>query len=396
MGETLFVAMMENGERLSLLEQKSLTEWRRLRKDNKFFCPICGQEVVMKIGEKRIPHFAHMKVSNCSIILERESPIHLLGKKRMYDWFHHQRLPVQLEPYLPFIRQRPDLLVQWERDRYAIEFQCSKIEQQLFIERTKSYQKNRISPIWIAGAAHLTKISPERFRMSEFQWLFVHSLGQDPKIIYFCPETSRFHILSNLFPISPKELFASHSFINMYDVTFPELISYSITNWKFPIKCWLQQKKKKRWQLSFYPQKQTKLLLQRLYLQRISPSCFPAEAGIPVKSMYWLETSPVIWQLWLLLDVIFPVPIGHTIQFQEGYHSLLRKIRKGVIKKRNLPLMKESHFSFAVMEYFQMLSKLGILKRTGSQTFEKKKEISIPLSMEEAMEKDLQVMKTLW
>jgi competence protein CoiA len=390
--------MMENGERFSLLDQKSHHEWRKLRKYKKFFCPICRQEVVMKIGNQRIPHFAHKKESNCSVNLERESHIHLLGKKQLFDWFNHQKIPVQIEPYLSLIRQRPDLLVQWEGNQYTIEFQCSKLEQQLFMERTKSYQKHRISPIWIAGAAHLTKLSAGRFHMNEFQWLFLQSLfqNQDPIMIYYCPETSRFHILSNLFPASPKEIFASHSSFNLKEVTFPELISYSFTNWRFPIELWLQQKKKKRWQLSIYPQKQTKILLQHLYLHRISPSCFPAEAGIPVKSMYWLKTSPFIWQLWLLLDVIDPVPIGHIIHFQDGYHCLLRKIQKGVIKKRTLPLIKDSHFSFAVMEYFQMLSKLGILKRTGSQTFEKRKKIDIPMSMEEAMEKDMKVMKTLW
>src|SRR5699024_9228468 len=138
---------------------KSTKEITILRKE-KFYCPQCLERVMIRAGPKTIPHFAHHRHSNCPSH-KGESEYHETGKLILFQWLKQQQLHVQLEAFLPGIKQIPDILVTINNKRIAIEFQCSKIRVSDIIQRNKGYEKLKIIPIWILGEKLLKRINSE-------------------------------------------------------------------------------------------------------------------------------------------------------------------------------------------------------------------------------------------
>lgn len=54
----MFVALLKNGETCSLLDDWTIEQLHVLRATQAFFCPVCLKRVQLKIGTKRMPHFA--------------------------------------------------------------------------------------------------------------------------------------------------------------------------------------------------------------------------------------------------------------------------------------------------------------------------------------------------
>lgn len=127
-------------------------------KGQQYHCPNCREPVILRQGAVKLPHFAHRQHSECSqAFSEGESREHLLGKRQLYGLFHpHGRLEV----YLPNLKQRPDLLL----GRTAVEYQCSPLDFQRFLDRTAGYLDNDYQPIWILGS----RFRPGD-RLSDFQ-----------------------------------------------------------------------------------------------------------------------------------------------------------------------------------------------------------------------------------
>lgn len=67
----MLVANTSDGKRLSLGEKWGKSDLIGIRSKEKFHCPECSQEVVMKLGSKKIWHFAHLAgaAANMSMIV---------------------------------------------------------------------------------------------------------------------------------------------------------------------------------------------------------------------------------------------------------------------------------------------------------------------------------------
>lgn len=130
------------------LDQVPCVASRTLDRKAAYICPVCRTKVTLKAGEQNIPHFAHQKKATC-IQSEPETLEHLAGKLLLQQFFPQ----FDLEVYLPQLKQRPDLL--W--GQIALEFQCSPIAPERFIERTYGYLTQAYTPIWILGA----RLQPE-------------------------------------------------------------------------------------------------------------------------------------------------------------------------------------------------------------------------------------------
>ena len=393
---SLLVALKKNGDYLSLLNEFERNELIKLRDTESFLCPACREAVQLKLGKQRMYHFAHIAGSGCKASSEQESRYHLYGKKYLHDWLVNQSLNVEIEPYLKQISQRPDLLVEYNRKKYAIEFQCSTIEPALFTKRTNFYRKIEVQPIWILGAKKVVRKSANSFRFSSFQWLFmrVNDRAQLPIIYYFCPETCEFLVINQISPFTSTEAFGTLHNLSTHQLPFSKVLHFPTTQINFTEQ-W--NNKKKRWRVQFasFPSKTDRRFVQELYQAKIPPSYIPAEAGLPVKSMYWIETPAIIWQMWILLDNIINKKIGEIITFQSVYQSFLKRRSTRCIKTRTPPLIDQSHFSFAVMEYLQTLTNLHILTKIDKKTFKKMNDCKIPNSLEEAFVFDQEVIRIL-
>ena len=108
---------------LAMNEQQIVTYAHQAKRSQHYFCPACKQQVQLKRGKHKIAHFAHFKHQACESFSEGETAEHLRAKNQLYQWLLQQNLPVQMEAYLPLLKQRPDLLV----GKIAIEMQCSPL-----------------------------------------------------------------------------------------------------------------------------------------------------------------------------------------------------------------------------------------------------------------------------
>jgi len=130
-------------------EKKQLvTATEEVERKEALFCPSCKGRVHLKKGAVMRPHFAHYRRTNCEAFADGETAEHVTGKMQLKDWFEKLGYDVELEAYLPELRQRPDLLLD---NKLAVEFQCSSIPIDKMRERTRGYADNGYEAIWILG-----------------------------------------------------------------------------------------------------------------------------------------------------------------------------------------------------------------------------------------------------
>ena len=118
---------------------------------DQYHCPACKQSVHLKRGAVMRPHFAHYQKEACDVFSEGETEEHIQGKLQMKAWLEAQNFEVEMEAYLPELKQRPDLLVTINHQKIALEFQCSAISIHKVVERTQGYQRAGIQVVWMLG-----------------------------------------------------------------------------------------------------------------------------------------------------------------------------------------------------------------------------------------------------
>jgi len=151
----MLTAVNESGRRFSLQGEERLETLKKLRDKHRFYCEACGKPLILKLGQKVAWHFAHKPNMSCHGENEPESIVHLEGKRALYHWLNAQgEFPI-LEKYIPDIKQRADLFLHHHPKAIAIEYQCSNLTPQRFMERTAGYLSLDIRPIWILGENRL-------------------------------------------------------------------------------------------------------------------------------------------------------------------------------------------------------------------------------------------------
>ncbi|WP_275579533.1 competence protein CoiA, partial [Brevibacillus laterosporus] len=154
-----------------------------LARKKMLYCPICNNSVIYRNGSIRRKHFAH--VSKCSYQYhEPETIEHLNGKVLLYNWLKHQPFVtnLKLESWIPETKQKPDIYFEMNKQRYAIEYQCSPITVKKIKERMNLYSVADICDIWIFGTA---KYSPEKPKSTE---KYLKSLRKN--VYYFDSKTA--------------------------------------------------------------------------------------------------------------------------------------------------------------------------------------------------------------
>ncbi|MDE1547975.1 competence protein CoiA [Jeotgalibaca caeni] len=117
-------------------------------------CPGCKEPVFLKKGGRKLAHFCHYAHAECHQFSEGETQAHLLGKQQLFQWLVDQGIEVEMEAWLPELKQRPDLLV---GGNIALEYQCSPIQTERLVERTNGYLKAGYEVIWLCGKEYELK-----------------------------------------------------------------------------------------------------------------------------------------------------------------------------------------------------------------------------------------------
>lgn len=156
------------------------------RKEGPFFCPVCGEEVVLKKGKIKIHHFAHKAYTSCEYGTN-ESEEHRRCKTEIYDALStYDFLHCSLEKPLAGIR--PDILIKSDRKNltYGIEVQISNLTMEQIIQRTKRYAKLGIFVLWLPLFNDL--LTEDRYTPRQWEkWLHALNFGR----VYYWQEGVR-------------------------------------------------------------------------------------------------------------------------------------------------------------------------------------------------------------
>lgn len=119
--------------------------------DERYRCPTCGEELVLKKGKHMVAHFAHKVNITCyQYTYNKESVEHLSAKHTIYKALHG-KYSVNMEYYLSEIKQTPDIII---NEKHVIEFQFSPISLDTLIKRTRGYHSLNLNIIWIGKDIH--------------------------------------------------------------------------------------------------------------------------------------------------------------------------------------------------------------------------------------------------
>lgn len=378
----MLVANRKNGARLSLGDQWEKKELITLRSKEKFHCPECKEEVILKLGTKKIWHFSHLSGSICEHEYERESNYHLEGKLQLYNWLKKQGINAELEKFDRSARQKPDIAFDWQGKKYAIEYQCSIIPEEIFIKRTDRYFENGYIPIWIAAGNLIKRTGTKAVSINNFLYLFIRRPRQNWNIPVFCPLSGQFIDLNGVIPISSRKTITQLEIHSIDKVPVDHLISPISKNYSV-VKSWQSELQKFKSRYLMYPGSYQNHFLQQLYSNHLNLLSLPSEIGLPVFSAPYIETPALIWQTYLYLDIFRYFKKGDQISVAQVHNAFNNRLRRGHIKWRNLPVAGKGNYSLVVSEYIQLLTKISVLTQISDSLLKLNRELKIPGSIDE-------------
>lgn len=381
--DELLTAQLKDGKIISLVDGYSKVRLEDLRRRESFYCRTCSERVILKLGTKRIFHFAHEVGSSCMEDYERESEYHMSGKVHLYDWLLSQQLSPKLEHYFPAIKQRADLVFSYEDRMYAIEFQCSIIDETLFKKRTTGYRRISVTPLWILGGKNIQRLGPRKASLSNFSYLFLRECGDSLYYLpTYCPQAQKFILLENIIPISVRNAHCSYSLSSPGNIKIEELLKPN-TPFMIDWHQWRADMARGRVQVVTKVTSVQDPFIQELYTQSLNPVLIPPYVGIPLKNNVAIETAPFIWQTYFFMDHLLPSRLGSEFRFQDIYVQFLRRVHSGQIKLRNLPSVSKNLFPFAIREYLSFLTDMGMLRKGRHDHYIMNQSIDLAMNMEE-------------
>lgn len=301
----LLVAKNELQQSVHLHLQLSKVELQQLKKQHQFFCPQCDEPLQLKAGAIRIPHFSHYRNSMCETFFsDRESETHLLGKQHLFELFTQLHLSPTLEPYLPQIQQRPDLLLTNNSTQYAIEFQCSQLSFERFRERTNGYLSTNIIPIWIVSAPieKLQYTGLQKIAINHTMAQYVQKNKGQHFLITYDVKSMSFYYISNIIHLNKLQYLAVIQTLPIKIQQFPFLIPEKICREKFEqlfFKILQFRNDYMRPRLLFSKKGVNDRFLRALYELRLTIDSLPNFLGIPINITNAFDEYCIEWQVQL-------------------------------------------------------------------------------------------------
>ena len=351
----MLAAYTEQNELFILNSSMPLATLHLLRKSKKFYCPLCKQKLLFKIGSLKIPHFAHFSKSHCDdFFSERESETHLKGKEQLYNLFKSLNLDAKLEAYITNIQQRPDILLKDDdNSMFAIEFQCSSISQESLIRRNTGYREENISPVWIPNTpTNITRSGIQKISLSKNVQQFTLCSKHHPYIMTYNPTVRQFFYISNLIFLQGNSFLSKVQTISVTHQQFPFYIPKPITPNEFKQFLLIYKQVKHN-----YVQKRVLLsrsgvndiFLRSAYELRLNLLSLPYYIGIPLIGNEELQVFSVDWQLALFYFVYTTKIELRHMKGQTIYYFL-----------RWAKLPETSRAKDVVSEYCRLLEELSV------------------------------------
>ncbi|ERJ11560.1 competence protein CoiA [Haloplasma contractile] len=256
----------------------------------RYNCPYCNHEVIIRAGDKYRKHFSHKNADHCNY--ERESIRHYEGKLTLYRWLINQTKEVDVEYYLKAINRIADLYVRMSGKKYVIELQCSQVKPDVILKRTADYNRLGIDVIWIIYKEHV-KFKKNR-KLTEFE---IACMKHD-QIVYMS-ETSIF-IYRAVMNSSSNTFNGMWIKRHLNDLIIDNLLDRNdVTN----TMNWVEVKQTWRLKDCLYFIKYNRMYANFVYNNGFQPSLFPVEIGIPIKEQYLIKMNPFVWQSYIYIYI---------------------------------------------------------------------------------------------
>ncbi|MEH7014547.1 competence protein CoiA family protein [Neobacillus niacini] len=358
-----------------------------VRNSEEFFCPVCGEAVSLKLGNQRIYHFAHRSGTVCRDFHEGETLYHIEGKLQIYQWLNRQQIPAELEYYDPIIGQRPDIVFLYDGNKYALEYQCSPITEEIFIKRTQGYYQQNYIPLWIIGRKHIKAKRSNVFSLSAFDYFFIRKTNDRHLILpSYCPEEKQFNILSSIYPYSIKNAIANCTVHPIQNTEIKDILEPKVIN-QFSFFKWSKEMEKNTINWSLHPSPDRNRFLREIYNHNLNLYLLPSEIGLPVRHSLLIQTPAIIWQTYLYLDVLLDKSPNDLINLKDVERNYNQRIKNKEIAIRNAPQLANENSFHAVSQYFLQLEKLGLLMKKSETVYQLQNKIFIPKSSREKEER---------
>lgn len=386
----MLTAKKKNGEIISLGEAFDRAFLLELRKREQFYCRHCSSRVYLKLGTKKVFHFAHEKGKVCINDYDRESQYHLNGKLKLYQWLKSHGLNPQLEPYFSNINQRADIAFHYEGKTYVLEFQCSPISEEIFMQRTKGYRRVCYHPIWILGGKNIHRLAASKVSLSNFHAYFLRkNTIQQFYLPSYCPELNQFIFLYPVHFLSPKNALTTFHFFHLNKIHMNDLLNPRF-HVDFSFDLWRKELNKFKFSSLTRKDAYKNSFLQELYIRGLNILMLPPYLGIPLKLNAAFYESPLIWQTYIFLDHIFEKERGHVITFHDVFLSVLRRIKTKKLTVRTLPNIEKRLLPFAIKEFLACLTSFNVLNRHNENVFSIHEKVKWGKTIEECLQEEKQ------
>lgn len=351
----------------------------------KFYCPTCRTPVILKAGDKVIPHFAHKDNSVCTNNMGGESKTHYEGKLLLYNWLKHQGMQVQLEKYLPTLNQQPDILISFDRKQIAIEYQCSSVSVQSIRQRTANYLKESIQPIWLLSPQMLQRVGSMKLKITPFLKQFIHQFSTtNPQSMYFfCPTTKNITIIQHIYFSTQTVAYGNIKYFPLKNLNFLHLFHTFYFDQRKLYQNWFFDKQHFRTKVTGHLYGQPLLWNQWIYDQGLYVQYLPSVIHLPTASQIFMKSPPWDWQSRIYLNLIHPKAIGATVTLDQ----CMRLLRRHLHNVDYFPLINKS-VNAPIEEYLSTLCMLNILEHAGVNKYIIKNKAQLHGHIESAIKAD--------
>lgn len=362
----------------------------KLRECEQFFCPDCGERVIIRSGPKTMPHFAHQRHSSCRYGRGGESAYHEAGKIAIYRWLQQQGIDCEVEKYIAETKQRADVFATVGNRAFAFEFQCAKIPLTQMEARHARYLSTETTPIWMLSDRMLRTYSSTTLHVNSFILSFIHFFKHrnGTSLYFLCPNKKRLTVVQNIMLLSQRKAAAHIRSYPLRTLLFAMLFSRANVQNEQLMSHWLRAKRQLRLARTNYSGKEL-AWRKWLYERRFFVETLPSVIYMPTHWNVVFSVSPWIWQSVCVIHLLECLPIGARLSVFQAYELVKRYVY-------NTSSRKQLFHQFAIDSlecYFTLLVREKLVRKIGARTYEKIADVPRYRNVEEALRGDAEVLK---
>src|SRR5699024_6707412 len=356
-GEMIVSRAIDQNGIIIILSKYSRNELKKLKRKNiKYYCLICKKRMILKVGERKRPHFSHLKLKQ-KVNNGKETEHHKLGTDLLYRSIVNQGYYTKKEHYIPSINQRPDFVVAINNESYVFEFQLSKISLSLFKKRTFNLKDAGFKPIWLLSSKLLVMKNNNRVKLTPFLSQFIHQFSKihPPQLFFYHPEQKKVIILEHILFYSEKYAYVQKRIIKVSELSIDLLKNARELNVKSLLYFWQREKFKFRTKPRNYARGTEYQWRLWLYKKNIHLENLPIHIILPNLNNYVFTVHPLNLQSRIYFTIMQPLKVDDVFYYE--YH--INVIKKNLSPISHYPLIK--YYPTAHINSLNLLTYLNII-----------------------------------